>query len=80
MNSKSIDQILVKKLISVIEEFLRNHYLKSFGYAKKRLDDLKPGQDVAAKFDDQAVEEYGEEYYDEETPAAEEEKKQEPQI
>ena len=33
------DQIILKKLTRVIEEFLRNHYLKSFGYKKKHLDD-----------------------------------------
>ena len=38
MNDDSPDLILVKKLIKVIEEFLRNHYLKSFGYSKKRLE------------------------------------------
>ena len=51
MNEDNSDKFLVKKLISVNEEFLRNHYLKSFGFKKKRLDDLKPGQDVGAKFD-----------------------------
>ena len=57
----------------VIEEFLRNHYLKSFGYVKKRLDDVK----LSGKFSTSsklsksaggATEqtEYEEYYYDEE--------------
>ena len=40
MSEESSEKFLLKKLIMVIEEFLRNHYLKSFGYKKKRLDDL----------------------------------------
>ena len=75
MNAQSNELILVKKLISVIEEFLRNHYLKSFGYSKKKLDDLKPGQDIATKFDATPDEEE-EYYYDEEEPTPQEEKKQ----
>ena len=43
INEESPDKFLLKKLTMVIEEFLRNHYLKSFGYNKKKLDDLKPG-------------------------------------
>ena len=39
INDDSPDKFLLKKLTMVIEEFLRNHYLKSFGYKKKRLDD-----------------------------------------
>jgi len=39
LNDQSPDQLLVKKLVRVIEEFLRNHYLKSFGYKKRRLED-----------------------------------------
>ena len=53
------------RLVKVIEEFLRNHYLKSFGYNKKRLS--KPA--VVDKIDE--VAEYGVEeeyYYDEEVP------------
>lgn len=34
------DHIVVKKLIVIIEEFLRNHYLKSFGYKKRRMEDF----------------------------------------
>ena len=39
INEDSPDKFLLKKLTMVIEEFLRNHYLKSFSYKKKRLDD-----------------------------------------
>ena len=56
----------------VIEEFLRNHYLKAFGFAKKR---LEVGQEATANFE-YGVEEEEEYYYDEEEPPAEEEKKQ----
>lgn len=38
LNEQNPDQIIVKKLVKVVEEFLRNHYLKSFGFNKKRLD------------------------------------------
>lgn len=48
MNDESPDKFLLKKLIMVIEEFLRNHYLKSFGYSKKRLDDIKQGQSAVS--------------------------------
>ena len=26
------DKIMLKKLVKIVEEFLRNHYLKSFGF------------------------------------------------
>ena len=42
INEDSPDKFLLKKLTMVIEEFLRNHYLKAFGYNKKKLDELKP--------------------------------------
>ena len=31
---------MVKKLVFIIEEFLRNHYLKSFGYKKRKMEHL----------------------------------------
>ena len=42
LSHETPDHVFFKKLARVIEEFLRNHYLKSFGYNKKKLDDLKP--------------------------------------
>jgi len=54
--------IIVKKLVKVIEEFLRNHYLKSFGYSKKRLD--AEGYSQTPHKDTTNADE--EEYYDEE--------------
>ena len=66
MNDETLDMIFVRKLSKVIEEFLRNHYLKSFGYTKKRLEDTH--RDVAHRY---SVEEEEEEYYyDEEEPSA----------
>lgn len=67
MNDESLDLILVKKLTKVIEEFLRNHFLKSYGYSKKRLD--VPQNDADDGFGE--AEEEGEYYYDEEVPAGE---------
>ena len=32
------DKIMLKKLDKIVEEFLRNHYLKSFGFQKKKYD------------------------------------------
>ena len=29
--------LFTKHLLKVVEEFLRSHYLKSYGYAKRRL-------------------------------------------
>lgn len=64
LSQESPDKIMVKKLIRVIEEFLRNHYLKSFGYKKKRLDDSKPGHTQVSKPEiPQDVQEQAEEYY-----------------
>ena len=66
LNDETLDMIFVRKLSKVIEEFLRNHYLKSFGYTKKRLEDTH--RDVAHRY---SVEEEEEEYYyDEEEPSA----------
>ena len=67
MNEDSKDLILVKKLTKVIEEFLRNHFLKSYGYSKKRLDVQQ--QDTDDGFG--AAEDEGYDYYDEEVPAGE---------
>ncbi len=56
------------RLVKVIEEFLRNHYLKSFGY-KKRL--LVLPNDTTNAVNGIAGAEYGieeEYYYDEEVP------------
>lgn len=66
LSHESPDQIHFKKLTRVIEEFLRNHYLKSFGYRKKRLDDQKPveGSQTASQLAQYGgVEEQEEEYY-----------------
>ena len=69
INEDSPDKFLLKKLTMVIEEFLRNHYLKSFGYKKKRLDDSQQEKPVNAVLVEEhheaaaAEEEY---YYDEE--------------
>jgi len=63
MNEESPDKFLLKKLTMVIEEFLRNHYLKSFGYSKKCLDDLKQGQSAVSHTDAGVEEEAQEEYY-----------------
>lgn len=67
LNDEMPDMILVKKLLRVIEEFLRSHYLKAFGFSKMKL--------TPALFVEQPVvqevtqdEDYGEEYYDEEEP------------
>ena len=43
MSEQTPDLILVKKLTKVVEEFLRNHYLKSFGYRKSKLEDFMSG-------------------------------------
>ena len=61
LNDETSDKIFVRKLSKVIEEFLRNHYLKSFGYTKKRLEDTH--RDVAHRYSVEEEEEY---YYDEE--------------
>ena len=37
-NEMNKDMILFRKLIKVIEEFLRSHFLKSFGFTKKKFD------------------------------------------
>ena len=61
--------IVLKKLVKVIEEFLRNHYLKAFGYQKKRL-----VEGPAGRFKEHGTESAPdeEEYYDEEEePVAE---------
>ena len=42
----------------MIEEFLRNHYLKSFGYTKRKFEDRERMADQ--------IDEDGEEYYYEE--------------
>lgn len=67
MNSEQ--PILLKKLISVVEEFLRNHYLKSFNFQKKRLDENAKADEGAVhpQYEAEAEEEY---YYDEEVPVA----------
>ena len=56
----------VKKLVKVIEEHLRNHYLKSFGYTKTRIGDSKNVNQDTYGVEEQ--EEY--DYYDEEEPSA----------
>ena len=53
----------------MVEEFLRNHYLKSFGYAKNRLDDarLSGKYSTSSKFSNsKEASEYEYYYYDEE--------------
>ena len=38
LNEMYKDRVLVTKLTKIIEEFLRNHYLKSFGFQKYKYD------------------------------------------
>jgi hypothetical protein len=59
LEDQSPDQLQVKKLVVVIEEFLRNHYLKSFGYTKRKFED----RGRIANQIDEDEEEY---YYEEE--------------
>ena len=77
LSQESPDHFIVRKLVRVIEEFLRNHYLKSFGYQKKCLDDIKlpTGKQSVysrnSRLDEgNATTEY-EYYYDEEEPVEE---------
>ena len=65
MNDGTPNMIQVKKLVAVIEEFLRNHYLKSFGY-KKKIIDASVAEAAAGATQAQGNEDY--EYYDEEVP------------
>lgn len=37
MNEQNKDLVLFKKLVKVVEEFLKNHYLKSYGMKKTKL-------------------------------------------
>ena len=57
----------------MIEEFLRNHYLKSFSYNKKKLGELTQRNGIHGA--EYGVEEEEEYYYDEEVRAAENESK-----
>ena len=36
LNEMYKDMILIDKLIKIIEEFIKNHYLKSFGFKKNK--------------------------------------------
>ena len=58
LDQQSPNELQIKKLVFVIEEFLRNHYLKSFGYTKRKFEDRERMADQ--------IDEDGEEYYYEE--------------
>ena len=66
MNEQNQDLVLFKKLVKVIEEFLKNHYLKSYGMKKTKLLEDEPNKEEEDEYDYE---------YDEE---AEEETKQPP--
>ena len=53
MNEQSKDLILFKKLVKVVEEFLKSHYLKSYGLKKNKLLNAQGNEEADA---------YGEEY------------------
>ena len=38
MNEQNKDLILFKKLVKVVEEFLKSHYFKSYGHQKTKLE------------------------------------------
>ena len=59
---------MFKKLVKVIEEFLKNHYLKSYGMKKTKLLEDEPNKEEEDEYDYE---------YDEE---AEEETKQQPAV
>ena len=70
MNEKSKDLILFKKLVRVIEEFLKSHYLKSYGMKKNKLVNAK-GEEEADPYGEEYGGEDVEYYYDEEAPEEE---------
>ena len=42
MNEQNKDLILFKKLVKVVEEFLKSHYFKSYGHQKIKLETDEP--------------------------------------
>ena len=81
LNEQNSEVFRLSKLTKVIEEFLRSHYLKSFGYNKRRYQDYLAaqrsstlGNDNAAAAQGAVQEEEEEYYYDEEVPEGEESK------
>ena len=62
------DMLSLVRLVKVIEEFLRNHYLKSFGYKKRRLALPKDATSAVKGIDGAEYDVEEEYYYDEEVP------------
>ena len=73
MNEQNKDLILFKKLVKVVEEFLKSHYFKSYGHQKTKLQTDTPEEedDYEYEYDEEeanAEEEEEEYYYEEEVP------------
>ena len=52
---------MFKKLVKVIEEFLKNHYLKSYGMKKTKLIEDEPNKEEEDEYDYEYDEEAEEE-------------------
>ena len=69
LNEATPDYVMYRKLVRVTEEFMRSHFLKSYGYRKKKLDFENrhiPTTEGNKKEADQEYDEEEEYYYDEE--------------
>ena len=51
MNEQNSDLVLFKKLVKVVEEFLKNHYLKSYGMKKTKLLEEEEKQEAEDEYD-----------------------------
>ena len=81
MNEQNKDLILFKKLVKVVEEFLKSHYFKSYGHQKTKLQTDEPVEDdeYEYEYDEEegnAEEEEEEYYYDEEVPEQDQQQNQ----
>ena len=65
--------ILFKKLVKVIEEFLKSHYLKSYGLKKNKLLNAEGNEEADAYGQEKAPEDEQEYYYEESKADGEEE-------
>ena len=51
MNEQNHDLVLFKKLVKVVEEFLKNHYLKSYGMKKTKLLEEEENKEAEDEYD-----------------------------
>ena len=51
MNEQNKDLVLFKKLVKVVEEFLKNHYLKSYGMKKTKLQEDEEKKEEEDEYD-----------------------------